>query len=73
MDRFNRVVDSSEIEAKKIFSQVIDFEYKLINYFLKGKVNLPLGVTQDEYFKKLHKEYVKLFLERAKTVERRNK
>ena len=73
MDMFIREVDSPEIEAKKIFSQVIDFEFKLINYFLKGKVNLPLGVTQDEYFNKLNKEYVKLFLERAKIIERRNK
>ena len=73
MEKYNRVVDSPEIEAKKIFSQVIDFEYKLINYFSEGEVNLPLGVTQDEYFKKLHKEYVKLFLERAKIVERRQK
>ena len=31
MERYNRAVDSPEIEAKKIFSQVIDFEFKLIN------------------------------------------
>ena len=71
MERYNRVVDSPEIEAKKILSQVIDFEYNLINYFSKGEFKPPHGVTEDEYFKRLYKEYVKLFLERAKIVERR--
>ena len=72
MEKRSRVVDTPEIEAKKIFSEVIDYEYKLINYFLEGKINLPLGVTQDKYFEKLHKEYVKLFLDRAKIIERRH-
>ena len=54
MEKRSRVVDTPEIEAKKIFSEVIDYEYKLINYFLEGKINLPLGVTQDKYFEKLH-------------------
>ena len=73
MERYNRVVDLPEIEAKKIFSQVIDFEYNLINYFSEGKFKPPHGVTEDEYFKRLYKEYINLFLERAKKVERRVK
>ena len=73
MEKCNRVVDSPEIEAKKIFSEVIDYEYKLIKYFLEGEINFPLGETQDKYFGKLHKEYVKLFLERARIIERRSK
>lgn len=73
MERYNRAVDSPEIEAKKIFSQVIDFEFNLINYFSEGRFIPPHGVTEDEYFKRLYKVYVDLFLERAKRVERKVK
>ena len=72
MERNNRVADKPEIEAKNIFSQVIDFEFNLINCISKGKFILPNGVTEDEYYKRLLKEYVKLFLDRAKIIEKRN-
>ena len=43
----NRVVDSPEIEAKKLFSQVIEGESFLFEYFLKV-IN-----HQMEYLKKI--------------------
>lgn len=72
MEKLSRDVNTPEIEAKKIFSKVIDYEYELINYYLEKNINLPVGVTQKKYFEGLYKEYVKLFLERAKIIERRN-
>ena len=72
MERCSRYVDLPEIEAKKIFSEVIDYEFKLINYISKGEFEPSHGVTKDEYYKRFYKEYVKLFLARAKIVERRN-
>ena len=72
MEKISRDVNTPEIEAKKIFSKVIDYEYKLINYYLEKNINLPVGVTQKKYFEELYKEYVKLFLDKAKRVERRN-
>ena len=69
----NKVANTPEIEAKKLFSQVIEFEYMLIEYFFEGEVKPPHGVTEDDYIKKLFEEYVKLYLERAKIVERRLK
>ena len=70
MESSIRVVDKPEIEAKKIFSEVIDYEHKLLKFFLEGGIKIPQGETQDKYLKKLQKEYVKLILERAKKVER---
>ena len=74
MEKRIRVVDTPVIEAKKIFSEVIDYEFKLINYISKGEFEPSHGVTninKYEYYKRFYKEYVKLFLARAKIIERR--
>ena len=67
MEKITKVSNSPEIEAKKIFSQVIDYEYKLIKYIFDDYE------IEDNYKKKLYKEYVDLFLDRAKMIERRNR
>lgn len=72
MDKYNRVVDAPEIEAKKIFSEVIDYEFKLIDCISKDEFNAPPRVNKDKYFKEFLKEYIKLFLDRSKNIERRN-
>ena len=64
MERYNRVVDLPEIEAKKIFSQVVDYEISLLRLDEE---------TEKEYLHKILNEYVKLFLERARIIERRSK
>ena len=73
MERYNRYVDLPEIEAKKIFLQVIDYEFNLMNYFSNGSFNPPQGITENEYFERLYKEYLNLFLDRAKRIEKRQK
>ena len=66
MEKRSRVADLPETEAKRIFSEVVNFEYNLIKHFFDGE-------TEDEYLKKIYKEYVKLFLDRAEMVKRRAK
>ena len=73
MEKRSRVADLPETEAKRIFSQVVDFEYNLIKHFFDGEVILPRGEIEDEYLKKIYKGYVKLFLDRAEMVKRRAK
>ena len=73
MEKRNKVANSPEIEAKKIFSQVIDYESNLLKYFFDGDFTPPHGVTESEYLEKLYKKYVNLYLERARIVERRLK
>ena len=73
MERCSRYVDLPEIEAKKIFLQVIDYEFNLINYFSNDRFNPPQRITENEYFKRLYKEYLNLFLDRAKRIEKREK
>ena len=63
MEKRNKVANSPEIEAKKI----------LLKYFFDGDFTPPHGVTESEYLEKLYKKYVNLYLERARTVERRLK
>ena len=73
MEKKSRVGDLPETEAKRIFSQVVDFEYKLLKHFFDGEVSPPRGETEDKYLKKIYREYVKLFLDRAEIVKRRVK
>ena len=73
MEKRNKVVNLPEIEAKKIFSQVIDYENNLLKYFFEGDIIPPHGVTESEYLQKLFKEYVNLYLERVRILERRLK
>lgn len=72
MESSSRVVDKPEIEAKKIFSEVIDYEHKLLKFYYEGGIDIPFRVTHEKYFKEFQKEYVNLILERAKNVERRH-
>ena len=73
MEKRSRVGDLPEIEARRIFSQVVDFEYNLINHFFDGEVIPPRGDTEDKYLKKMYREYVKLYLDRAEVAKRRLK
>ena len=72
MDEKVRIVDLPEIEAKKIFSEVIDYEFKLINIITKGEFETIHPLTRDDYYRRFYKEYMKLFLARAKIIKRRN-
>lgn len=72
MDKKVRIVDLPEIEAKKIFSEVIYYEFKLINIISKGEFEAIHPLTKDEYYKRFYKEYMKLFLAREKIIQRRN-
>ena len=62
MDEKVRIVDLPEIEAKKIFSEVIDYEFKLINIITKGEFETIHPLTRDDYYRRFYKEYMKLFL-----------
>ena len=72
MERISRVVDLPEIESKRLFSQVIDFEVNLVKDFSNGEFIPPSGITDKEYLDRLYKEYVKLFLSRAEIIKRRH-
>ena len=61
----NRVVDSPEIEAKKLFSQVIEGESFLFDYFFESYYP-PDGISEEDYMKELKEEYFKLRRERAR-------
>ena len=63
----NRVVDSPEIEAKKLFSQVIEGESFLFDYFFEGD-NPPDGISEEDYMKELREEYLKLKREESKRL-----
>ena len=55
----NRVVDSPEIEAKKLFSQVLEGESFLFEYFFES-YKPPDGISEEDYMKELKVEYFKL-------------
>ena len=61
----NRVVDSPEIEAKKLFSQVIEGESFLFEYFFES-YRSPDHISEEDYMKELKEEYFKLRRERAR-------
>ena len=63
----NRVVDSPEIEAKKLFSQVIEGERFLFEYFFEGD-KPPDHISEEDYMKELKEEYFKLRRERARRL-----
>ena len=63
----NRVVDSPEIEAKKLFSQVIEGESFLFAYFFES-YRPPDGISEEDYMKELREEYFKLRRERARRL-----
>ena len=60
-------VDSPEIEAKKLFSQVIKGESFLFEYFFEG-VKPPDNISEEDYMKELKAEYFKLKREEARTL-----
>ena len=63
----NRVVDSPEIEAKKLFSQVIEGESFLFEYFFES-YRPPDGISEEDYMKELKEEYFKLKREEARIL-----
>ena len=63
----NRVVDSPEIEAKKLFSQVIEGESFLFEYFFES-YRSPDGISEEDYMKELREEYFKLKREEARRL-----
>ena len=63
----NRVVDSPEIEAKKLFSQVIEGESFLFEYFFES-YRSPDHISEEDYMKELKEEYFKLRRERARRL-----
>ena len=63
----NRVVDSPEIEAKKLFSPVIEGESFLFDYFFEGD-KPPDHISEEDYKKELKEEYFKLRREEARRL-----
>ena len=62
----NRVVDTPEIEAKKIFLNITEGEEFLISYvFESNKVPPVKYKTKEDYMRDLNKEYLKLKREEA--------
>lgn len=62
----NRVVDTPEIEAKKIFLNITEGEEFLISYvFESNKVPPAKYKTKEDYMRDLNKEYLKLKREEA--------
>ena len=73
MERSSRYVDLPKIEAKKIFNKVIDYEIEMVKDIANDNYELCKGLSYDEYYKIFYKEYVKLFLDRSRIIERRQK
>ena len=63
----NRLVDTPEIEAKEIFSNVIEGEAFLFEYFFEFN-KPPDGVSEEDYMRDLREEYLKLKREEAKIL-----
>ena len=66
-----QVLNTPEIEAKKIFNHIIEYERMILDYFFEGDVKLPPGEIPDKYLKKVFDNYVLLYLERARNKEKR--
>ena len=63
----NRVVDSPEIEARKIFLQVQEGEEFLFDYFFEVD-KPPDGISEEDYMKELKEQYFKLRREEARRL-----
>ena len=63
----NRVVDSPEIEAKKLFLQVQEGESFLFEYFFES-YRPPDHISEEDYMKELREEYFKLKREAARRL-----
>ena len=62
-----RVVDSPEIEAKELFSQIQEGEEFLFEYFFES-FRPPDGISEEDYMKELKSEYWKLKREEARRL-----
>ena len=65
----DRVVDTPKIEAKELFSQVIEGESFLFEYFFES-YRPPNRISKENYMKELKSEYRKLKREEAKEIVR---
>ena len=63
----NRVVDSPKIEAKEMFSQVLEGESFLFEYFFES-YKPPDHISEEEYMRELREEYYKLKREEARRL-----
>ena len=63
----NRVVDSPEIEARKIFLDVIEGEEFLFEYFFES-YKPPDGISEEDYMRDLKEQYFKLKREEARRL-----
>ena len=61
-------VDSPEIEAKKLFSQVIEGERFLFDYFFEIDKLTPDGSSKEDYMKKLKEQYFKIRRKEARRL-----
>ena len=74
MERKGRVVESPEIEAKKLFDHVVKYEHNhLLNFFDDKFIPSSKSITENKYLNILREEYIKLFIDRAEMVIRRKK
>ena len=69
MEKRSRVADLPKTEARRMFSQVVDFEYNLLKHFFDGEVTPPRVETEGEYLKKIYREYINFFLDRAEMIK----
>ena len=63
----NRVVNTPKIEAKEIFSQVLEGESFLFEYFFES-YRPPGHISEEDYMKELREEYLKLKREEARRL-----
>ena len=71
MERIIREVDLPEIEAEKIFKEILKYEHSLIKDIVNGDYKPCKGFADNEYFSLFRKEYVKLISNRARILERK--
>ena len=63
----NRVANTPKIEAKEMFSQVLEGESFLFEYFFES-YRPPDGISEEDYMKELNEEYLKLKREEARRL-----
>ena len=66
--KMSNMVDTPEIEAKELFSQVIEGEKFLFDYFFEVDKQTPDGSSKEDYMKKLREQYFKIRRKEARRL-----
>ena len=64
----SNIVDTPEIEARKIFLDVIKGEEFLFDYFFEVDKQPPYGISKEDYMKELKEQYFKIRRKEARRL-----